>query len=128
MQMRKKLKMGMIGGGPGSFIGAIHRNAALLDGLIEITAGAFSSRPDKSLDTGKELMLDENRVYASYDEMFEKELQLPKSERIDIVSIVTPNHLHFEPAMLALTHGFHVLIDKPITLTLAEAKALKAKM
>lgn len=124
MQNQKKLRMGMIGGGPGSFIGAIHRNAALLDGLIEITAGAFSSRPDKSLETGKELMLDENRIYASYDEMFEKELQLPKSERIDIVSIVTPNHAHFDPTKKALEMGFHVILDKPMTLNYEEAKEL----
>lgn len=114
----------MIGGGPGSFIGSIHRNAAALDGLITLTAGSFSSQLDKSLALGKELFLPENRIYASYDEMFEKELQLPEEERIDIVSIVTPNHLHFDPAVKALKKGFHVVLDKPMTLDLKEAKEL----
>ncbi len=116
--------MGMIGGGPGSFIGAIHRSAALMDGLIEITAGSFSSSPEKTRKTGEELMLDPKRVYASYDEMFEKELELPDSERIDIVSIVTPNNVHFDPAKKALENGFHVILDKPLTLNYEEAKAL----
>ncbi|MFD2037058.1 Gfo/Idh/MocA family protein [Belliella marina] len=124
MKNNRKLKMGMIGGGPGSFIGAIHRSAALMDGLIEIVAGAFSSKPEKSVQTGEELMLDESRVYSSYDEMFEKELLLPEAERIDIVSIVTPNHAHFDPTKKALEMGFHVVLDKPLTLNYAEAKEL----
>jgi len=120
----KKLKMGMIGGGPGSFIGGIHRNAAALDGLIELSAGSFSSNYDKSLALGKELFLPESRIYRSYDEMFERELQLPKEERIDFVSIITPNHLHFEPTLKALQSGFHVVLDKPMTLDLKEAQEL----
>src|SRR5690606_19347221 len=120
----KKLKMGMIGGGPGSFIGSIHRNAAALDGLIELSAGSFSSNYDKSLALGKELFLPESRIYRSYDEMFERELQLPKEERIDFVSIITPNHLHFEPTLKALQSGFHVVLDKPMTLDLKEAQEL----
>ena len=119
-----KLKMGMVGGGPGSFIGPIHRSAACMDGLIEIAAGAFSSDPEKSRQTGKELMLDPRRVYATYEEMVEKELLLPASERINIISLVTPNNVHFGPAKLALENGFHVVMDKPMTLNYPEAKAL----
>lgn len=114
----------MIGGGPGSFIGSIHRNAAALDGLIELSAGSFSSNYEKSLKLGKELFLSENRIYRSYNEMFEKELQLPKEERIDFVCIITPNHLHFDPTLKAIQNGFHVVLDKPMTLDLQEAREL----
>jgi predicted dehydrogenase len=124
MATQKKLKMGMVGGGPGAFIGAIHRNAALMDGLIELTAGAFSSNPEKSKQAGEDLMLDPSRVYTSYDEMISKELALPESERIDIISIVTPNNVHFDPTKKALESGFHVVLDKPMTLTYEEAKEL----
>lgn len=124
MATQKKLKMGMVGGGPGAFIGAIHRNAALMDGLIELTAGAFSSNPEKSKQAGEDLMLDPSRVYTSYDEMISKELALPESERIDIISIVTPNNVHFDPAKKALENGFHVVLDKPMTLNYDEAKEL----
>ncbi len=117
----------MIGGGKHAFIGAVHRMAANLDGLIELSCGAFSSNAETSKISGAELFLSENRSYASYQELFENECQLPISERIHFVSIVTPNHLHFEPAMLALNSGFHVLIDKPIALTLTEAKAIQKK-
>jgi predicted dehydrogenase len=124
MAAQKKLKMGMVGGGPGAFIGAIHRSAALMDGLIEITAGSFSSNPEKTRQAGEELMLDPTRVYSSYDEMIQKELALPESERIDIISIVTPNNVHFDPCKKALEAGFHVVLDKPMTLTYDEAKEL----
>ncbi|SMD43417.1 Predicted dehydrogenase [Aquiflexum balticum DSM 16537] len=124
MATQKKLKMGMVGGGPGAFIGAIHRNAALMDGLIELTAGAFSGNPEKSKQAGEDLMLDPSRVYSSYDEMISKELALPESERIDIISIVTPNNVHFDPAKKALENGFHVVLDKPMTLNYDEAKEL----
>ena len=117
----------MIGGGKQAFIGAIHRMAANLDGLIELSCGAFSSNPETSKISGAELFIPENRTYGSYKELFEKENQLPAEERIHFVSIVTPNHMHFEPAMLALENGFHVLIDKPIALTLTEAKKLQQK-
>src|SRR5690554_273697 len=122
----KKLKMGMIGGGPGSFIGGIHRNAAALDGLITLVAGSFSSQIEKSRQLGKELLLSEDRIYASYDEMFEKELLLPEEKRMDFVCIVTPNHLHFDPTVKALKSGFHVILDKPMTLDLGQAKELYA--
>ena len=117
----------MIGGGKQAFIGAVHRMAANLDGLIELSCGAFSSNPETSKISGEELFLPKNRTYGSYQELFEKESKLPIEQRIHFVSIVTPNNLHFEPAMLALEHNFHVLIDKPITFNLAEAKALQKK-
>jgi predicted dehydrogenase len=122
--MKKKIKMGMLGGGPGSFIGPVHRMAANLDGLIELVCGCFSSNPEKSLQTGKELCLPENRIYTSYQEMIEKEAQLPAEERMDFLSIVTPNHVHYAPAAMALEAGFNVALDKPITFSLEEAKSL----
>jgi predicted dehydrogenase len=124
----KKLKMGMIGGGKNAFIGAVHRIAANMDGLIELHCGAFSSNPDLSLESGKELGLPEDKCYESYIQMIETEAKLPLDERMDFVSIVTPNHAHFAPAMLALENGFHVVLDKPMTLSLAEAKLLEQKV
>jgi predicted dehydrogenase len=121
----RKLRMGMIGGGPDAFIGAVHRMAANLDGQIELVCGAFSSDEKKSKASGKSLYLNPKRVYGSYAEMIKKERQLSEDERMDFVAIVTPNHVHFDPAKLALENGFHVIIDKPITLTVAEAKQLK---
>lgn len=115
----------MIGGGPGAFIGAIHRIAANMDGEIELVAGAFSSDPERSKQTGAALHLDRERVYGSYKEMIRTEAELSFNERMDLVSIVTPNHLHFEPAKLALENGFHVVLDKPMVFDLAEAKELK---
>lgn len=116
----------MVGGGPGSFIGAIHRMAAAMDGEIELVCGAFSSDAEKSKQTGASLYLPAERVYGSYKEMIRREAELPENQRMDFVSIVTPNHLHFEPAKLALGNGFHVVLDKPMTFDLAEAKELKA--
>lgn len=115
----------MIGGGPDAFIGAVHRMAANLDGQIELVCGAFSSNAEKSKASGKSLYLNPKRVYGSYAEMIKREKQLPEAERMDFVAIVTPNHVHFDPAKLALENGFHVIIDKPLTLTLAEAKQLE---
>ena len=115
----------MIGGGQGAFIGAIHRIAASLDGLYAITAGAFSAVAEKSRATGVLLGLSADRVYGSYQELIAQEKQRPAAERVQVIAIVTPNHLHFEPARLALKNGFHVILDKPMTFTLAEAKALK---
>jgi predicted dehydrogenase len=124
----RKLKMGMIGGGKNAFIGAVHRIAANMDGLIELHCGAFSSNPELSLESGNELGLADNKCYGSYIQMIETEAKLPLNERMDFVSIVTPNHAHFAPAMLALENGFHVVLDKPMTLTLAEAKLLEQKV
>ena len=115
----------MIGGGRGAFIGAVHRMAAALDGQIELVCGALSSDPDKSKLSGKDLFLPPDRVYGSYAEMIEKEKQLPAGERMDFVSIVTPNHLHFGPAGMALENGFHVVCDKPLCFSMKEARALR---
>ncbi|WP_426490802.1 Gfo/Idh/MocA family protein [Hymenobacter sp. 102] len=120
-----KLRLGMIGGGQGAFIGAVHRMAAALDGLYELTAGAFSSNPDTSRATGRELGLAPERVYGSYQELIEQEARRPAAERVQVISIVTPNHLHFAPAKLALENGFDVVLDKPMTFSLAEAKELQ---
>ena len=124
----RKLRMGMIGGGVGAFIGAVHRLAANLDGQIELVCGAFSSDPEKSRKTGEELFLDASRIYGSFKEMIETEAGLPKEIRMDFVSIVTPNHVHAEPAILALHHGFPVIIDKPLCFNMEEAHAIQAKV
>jgi predicted dehydrogenase len=123
--MDRKLRMGMVGGGKGAFIGAVHRIAAAIDGEIELVAGAFSSDPQKSMESGASLYLPKDRVYPSFTEMIEKEKALPEDIRMDIVSIVTPNHLHFAPTKLALENGFDVILDKPMTFSLAEAKELQ---
>jgi predicted dehydrogenase len=116
--------MGMVGGGSGAFIGGIHRMAAALDGQIELVCGAFSRDAKRSLESGEGMHLEASRCYASYQQMFEKEANLPASMRMDFVAIVTPNHLHFPVAKMAIEHGFHVMSDKPATLDLAEVYAL----
>lgn len=121
---KRKLNMGMVGGGPDAFIGAVHRQAASMDGLIDFVAGAFSSDPKKSAQAGKDLMLDPSRVYSSYQEMAEKESQLPEGERIDFVSIVTPNHVHYPVAKCFIEKGFHIVCDKPMTTTVKDAESL----
>jgi len=126
--MNRKLRMGMVGGGKDAFIGAIHRHAAFMDGLVELTAGALSINPDIARESGKSLFVAEDRIYLTYDEMIKKEAALPADKRIDFVTIVTPNFAHFAPAMMALDHGFHVVIEKPITFTMEEAKQLKKKV
>jgi len=120
-----KLRLGMIGGGKGAFIGAVHRIAARMDDEYELTCGAFSSDAEKAKASGLLLGLSPDRVYTSYHELIEKEKQLPEDERVQVISIVTPNHLHFGPAKLALENGFHVILDKPMTFSLAEAKELE---
>lgn len=115
----------MVGGGQNAFIGAVHRMAANLDGHIELVAGAFSSDPKNSAATGGQLFLDPRRVYCSFEEMARAEAKLPAHERIDFVSIVTPNFLHAPVATTFLKQGFHVVCDKPMTLNLKEAKALR---
>lgn len=110
--------MGMIGGGKDAFIGAIHRFAANMDGLIELCCGALSINPQIAAESGKMLFLPEDRTYLSYEEMIKKESALPEDKRIDFITIVTPNFAHFAPAMMALDHGFNVVIEKPITFTL----------
>lgn len=123
--MNRKLKMGMVGGGRGAFIGAVHRMAANLDGKIELVAGAFSSDPKKSKLSGKDFFLDPSRVYGSYQEMAEKESALPVGERIDFVSIVVQNHLHYAVAKHFLEAGFNVICDKPLAFDLKEARDLR---
>jgi len=126
--MNRKLRMGMVGGGTDAFIGAVHRLAALMDNQIELVCGCFSVNPEISKSSGKLYYLPESRVYESYKEMFEKEAKLPEGERMDFVSIVTPNFVHFDPAIMALENGFHVVLDKPMTFTLEEAFKLKEKI
>lgn len=126
--MNRKLRMGMVGGGTDAFIGAVHRLAALMDNQIELVCGCFSVNPEISKSSGKLYYLPDNRVYTTYQEMFEKEVQLPEGERMDFVSIVTPNFVHFDPAIMALDKGFHVVLDKPMTFTLEEAYKLKEKI
>lgn len=123
--MNRKLRFGMIGGGRGAFIGAVHRIAAIMDGRAELVAGAFSSDAARSRDSGADLFLDPTRVYGSYLEMAAKEKAMPADRRLDFVIIVTPNHQHFPPAKAFLEAGFNVVCDKPVTLNLAEAKALR---
>jgi predicted dehydrogenase len=122
----RKLRMGMVGGGKDAFIGAVHRMAAQLDGMIELTAGAFSSNPEKSRSSGKKLYLSEDRIYPTYQQMFESERELPEGDRIDFVSIVTPNDTHFPIAKMALENGFHVMCEKPMTFNVEEAVRLKS--
>jgi predicted dehydrogenase len=123
--MSNKLRMGMVGGGAGAFIGAVHRMAAALDGEIDLVCGAFSSDPDKSRSSGVALGIDPKRCYGTFEEMILTEKQLPAEQRMQVVSIVTPNHMHFPPAKMALENGFHVICDKPATFNLEEALALE---
>jgi len=126
--INRKLRMGMVGGGSGAFIGAIHRRAAIMDGQAELVCGCFSRNPEISFSSGKSYYLPENRVYKTYQEMFANEVKLPEGDRMDFVTIVTPNFAHFGPAMMALENGFNVVIDKPITFNLDEALQLQAKL
>jgi len=120
--------MGMVGGGKDAFIGAIHRYALNMDGLIELSCGALSINPEIAKDSARSLFIPEDRTYLTYDEMIKKEATLPANKKIDFVTIVTPNFAHFAPAMMALENGFNVVIEKPITFTLEEAKELKKKV
>ena len=120
----RKIKMGMVGGGPGSFIGKIHTRAAQLDGQIELVCGAFDVDPDNSRLQGKEYYLDPSRAYDNFQEMISREKELPEGERMDLVAVTTPNHVHFEPARLALENGFHVVSDKPLTNDTEDARKL----
>ena len=124
MPLDRALRFGMVGGGPGAFIGAVHNRAATVDGLAQLVAGAFSSDPEKSRIQGTTYGLSPNRVYASFEEMASREAELPEGERIDFVSIVTPNHLHFPVAKAFIERGIHVVCDKPLTTTLEDAEEL----
>src|SRR4030095_6903149 len=124
----RKIRRGRIGGGKDAFIGAIHRIAANMDGLIELSCGALSIHEDIAIASAQMLFLPEDRTYLSFEEMIAKESPLPEDKRIDFVTIVTPNFAHFAPAMLALDNGFNVVIEKPMTFTLNEAKLLERKV
>lgn len=123
-----RLRMGMVGGGLNGFIGAIHLRAALMENMIELVCGCFSSNPERSLSSGRAYSLPDDRIYGSYQEMFEREMELPEEERMNFVCIVTPNKQHFEPAMMALERGMHVVLDKPLTFSLDEALQLQKKV
>ncbi|OGV74500.1 MAG: oxidoreductase [Lentisphaerae bacterium RIFOXYB12_FULL_65_16] len=122
---KRKLRFGMVGGGPGAFIGEVHRKAARMDGQMELVAGAFDINPDKSKQMGAQQYLDPKRTYGTYDEMIKGELALPREKRIDFVSITTPNNWHFPIAKAFLENGFHVICEKPMTMNVAEALELK---
>jgi predicted dehydrogenase len=122
----RKLKMGMVGGGRDAFIGAVHRRAAMLDGAVELVAGAFSSTPEKSKLSARDLYVSEDRAYGTYQEMIEKERALPEGERIDFVSIVTPNHMHYPIAKAFVDAGFNVVLDKPMVHSSEQANSLIA--
>lgn len=122
----QKLKMGMVGGGIGAFIGEVHRKAARLDGGVELAAGAFDVDPEKSLEQGRNLGLDPARVYRTYEEMIRGELALPAGVRADFISICTPNHTHFPIAKACLEAGFNVMCEKPMTITAGQAEELEA--
>lgn len=121
----KPIRYGMVGGGPGAFIGGVHRRAAALDGEFGLVAGAFSSDPERSAAMGRELGLDPARVHGAWRELFESETRRSEEDRMEAVVIVTPNHLHHPVAKAALEAGFHVICDKPLTLTLEEAAELR---
>src|SRR5262245_5499456 len=123
--MSRKIRYGMVGGGRGAFIGAVHRIAAAMDQQIELVCGAFSSDPERSKASGADFFLPADRCYGTFEEMIKAESKLPKDQRMDFIAIVTPNNMHFPPAKMALENGFHVLSDKPATLNLAEAKKLR---
>ena len=124
--LNRKLKMGLVGGGQGSFIGKVHSIAACLDNRAEVVAGAFSSNPERSKASAVDYDVAPARAYGSYQEMLEKERSLPEGERIDFVSVTTPNHTHFEIAKAAVDAGFHVMCDKPMTFDLKQAEELAA--
>jgi len=115
MTSKNKIRIGMVGGGPGAFIGGVHRIALSIDGDFDLVAGAFSSSAEKSAQTGQELGLNPARVYGSWAEMAEAEAALPEEQRIQAVAIVTPNHVHHGPTVEFLKRGFHVICDKPLT-------------
>ena len=125
MKLNRKLRMGMVGGGRGAFIGAVHRMAARLDGEIELVAGCFSADPEKSRLSGGDFFLDPARVYGTYEEMAAREAALPADRRIDFVSIVTRNNTHGAVIRTFLRAGFNVICDKPLAFNLKEARQIR---
>lgn len=126
--MKRRLRMGMVGGGPEAFVGALHRMAARMDGRIDLVCGAFSSNRQRSRDGGIALDMDPERVYGSYREMFRKEAKLPDDQKMDFITIVTPTNMHYPIAMASFDAGYHVLCDVPMTMTLDEAVNLAKKL
>jgi predicted dehydrogenase len=124
----RKLRMGMVGGGLDAFIGAIHRIAANMDGLIELSCGALSINNEHAIESGRILFLPKERTYLTFEEMIENESKMTADKRIDFITIVTPNFAHYAPAMMALENGFNVVIEKPMTFTIDEAKSLQKKV
>lgn len=124
----RKLRMGIIGGGRNGFIGEVHVRAAIMENEIELVCGCFSRNYEISLDSGRSYYLPDNRIYKTYQEMFEQESLLPENERMDFVAIVTPNNFHYEPAAMALDLGYDVVLDKPMTFSLEEARMLRNKV
>ncbi len=122
--MRDRVRWGMVGGGAGAFIGAVHRAAAALDGKYELCAGALSSEPERARRSAREVGISDERAYGSWREMMERESERPADERVELVSIVTPNATHHEIARAFIDAGFHVLIDKPMTTTVEDARDL----
>ena len=120
----RKLRMGIVGGGQGSFIGRVHVTAAVLDNRAALVAGALSSDPARAKASAADYDIDPERAYGSYQEMLDRERALPAERRIDFVTVATPNHMHFPVAKAIIAAGFHVVCDKPLTLTLAEAEEL----
>jgi predicted dehydrogenase len=121
--MHRRLRLGMVGGGQGAFIGAVHRIAARIDDRYELVAGAFSSDPDRARASAQELHVAPDRTYASWQEMAAREAGRP--DGVEVVAIVTPNHMHAEPAIAFLKAGIHVVCDKPLCHTLEAAQALE---
>lgn len=124
--MGRTIRMGMVGGGPGAFIGEVHRKASRLDGHIQLVAGAFDIDPKKSKQQGMALNLDPKRIYTDFTTMLAQEKALPLDERVDFVAVTTPNNWHFPIAKACLEAGFHVMCEKPMTLNVKEALELKA--
>lgn len=124
MMLERTLKMGMVGGGPGAFIGDVHRKAARMDGGVELVGGAFDINPRKSKQMAGQLCLDKKRCYGKYEELIEKELKFPPGERMDFISITTPNDWHYPIAKACLEAGFHIMCEKPMTLTTQQARDL----
>ena len=124
--INRKLRMALVGGGRGSFIGRVHVTAAVLDNRAELVAGALSSDPVRAKESAEDYAIPLDRAYGSYQELIEKELALPEDQRVDFISIATPNHTHFEIAKAAVDAGFNVVCDKPMTLDCAQAEELLA--
>ena len=126
--LSRKLRMALVGGGQGSFIGRVHATAAVLDNRAALVAGALSSNPDRAKASAADYDIAPQRAYGSYQEMLDTENSLPEDQRIDFVSIATPNHTHFEIAKAAVEAGFNVICDKPMTFDLAQAEELAGRV